>query len=125
MKKNMEKDAKKTTKKNEKVSKEVKAAMEKQNLDEKPEVIHGFNIAGFYDFLCGIGYNMVEGEKVYELVDRIVRYGFERKMVFKDEFCEWLADMLPGVGLLDAAAYMSRGRLSDEVNKALEDEEAA
>ena len=99
-----------------------KKVSQKAAQEPKKNTIHGFDLNGFVDWLYTIGYETDDDNREFEMVKRVIQYGLNHKMVFKDEFCYWISDMIPGVGILDVAAFMNRGRLSEELIAALEAE---
>lgn len=41
-----------------------------------------------------------------EMIKKVIEYGKEHKQVSKDQFCNWLTDMIPFLSFEEAAMFM-------------------
>lgn len=47
------------------------------------------------------------------LIEVIIQRGHEREQIGKDQFCYWIADMIPGIEFCEAAAFMEDDCLTE------------
>lgn len=79
----------------------------------------GFNKDDFMLWLKEEFPGVVDTHWNYDLVENIIDYGIENKMVSKDQFCFWLSDMLPEVEFLEVARFMEDEHLTKGTLKEL------
>ncbi len=65
----------------------------------------GFDDDSFMRYMCEQFEPMAYSHFVYELVENILRYAHKHEHVSKDQFVEFLADILPEVEFKEIAAF--------------------
>lgn len=79
----------------------------------------GFNEDEFMEWLKDEFPGAIDTHWNYDLVENIIEYGFKHEMISKDQFCDWLSDMLPEVEFLEVARFCEDGHLTNDTLKQL------
>ena len=74
----------------------------------------GFDAGKFYDFLSEKHkFDKYEDAFAIDLVQNIVGYAHENEHVVKDQFAQFITDMIPGVTFLEVASFCEDKILTD------------
>lgn len=84
----------------------------------------GFDEIGFMAYLEK-SFNGMENSFVRGLIENLIKYGHKYEQVSKDQFVDWLINMIPEISFGEVAAFMEDGCLTAhgqaEKKKALEE----
>ena len=78
-----------------------------------------FNINSFMEWLKDEFPNCLETHWNFDLVENIIQYGLQHCNVSKDQFVNWIADLLPEVEFLEVARFMEDDYLTQSTLKEL------
>lgn len=82
-------------------------------------MIKGFKKDEFMAWLKEKFPKVLEAHWNYELVENVIDYATAHEHIAKDQFAEFVSDMLPEVEFLEVARFLDDGCLTDETIKAL------
>lgn len=71
------------------------------------------------EFMSWLAENFTVNNFSLDLIDNIVEYAHQYEHVAKDQFCYFVADLIPEVGMLDVARFCEDGILTKDTLKAL------
>lgn len=72
----------------------------------------GFNAEKFMAYLEQ-EFNGMENCMLRQIVENLINYGHKHEQVSKDQFVQWLADMIPEVSFGEVAAFMEDDCLTE------------
>lgn len=72
----------------------------------------GFNAKKFMAYLEQ-EFNGMENCMLRQIVENLINYGHKHEQVSKDQFVQWLADMIPEVSFGEVAAFMEDDCLTE------------
>ncbi|WP_251316704.1 hypothetical protein [Flintibacter muris] len=72
----------------------------------------GFNAEKFMAYLEK-EFNGMENYMLRQLVENLINYGHKHKQVSKDQFVQWLSDMIPEISFGEVAAFMDDNSLTE------------
>lgn len=73
----------------------------------------GFNAEKFMAYLEQ-EFNGMENCMLRQIVEDLIEYGYKHEQVSKDQFVQWLADMIPEVSFGEVAAFMEDDCLTEK-----------
>lgn len=77
---------------------------------------NGFNAEKFMAYLEQ-EFNGMENCMLRQIVENLIDYGHKHEQVSKDQFVQWLTDMIPEVSFGEVAAFMEDDCLTESGNK--------
>lgn len=72
----------------------------------------GFNAEKFMAYLEQ-EFNSMENCMFRGIVENLIEYGHKHEQVSKDQFVQWLADMIPEISFGEVAVFMEDGCLTE------------
>lgn len=79
----------------------------------------GFNKDAFMNWLKEEFSGYLDNHWNYDLVENIINYALKHESIGKDQFCYFVADMLPEVEFLEVARFCEDEKLTSGTLKAL------
>lgn len=76
----------------------------------------GFNAEKFMAYLEQ-EFNGMENCMLRQIVENLINYGHKHEQISKDQFVQWLADMIPEVSFGEVAAFMGDDCLTESGKK--------
>ena len=78
----------------------------------------GFNQKTFMTYLKD-NFSAMDSHFTCDIVENIINYAHKHESISKDQFCYFVADMIPEVEMLEVARFCEDGKLTDGTLKEL------